>query len=112
MEIDMKIIAALSFAAALIAIPALGQAQDERSASGATSQQGNQGNKGPDQEKGSTGWGGGSKAQGSAGHPIDQTTGKEVEIHDESEASQQAPIATGADLKGPPAQLPPSKTPE
>jgi hypothetical protein len=68
-----------------------------------------------DQEKGSTGWGGGSKDQptqssGSAGNPM--TNGKPVEVHDQAEAKNQAPLATGEDLKGPAVQLAPSKTPE
>jgi hypothetical protein len=68
-----------------------------------------------DQEKGSTGWSGGSKDQvtqgsGSAGNPL--VNGKPVEVHDQAEAKQQAPIATGEDLKGPAVQLAPSKTPE
>lgn len=69
----------------------------------------------PDQEKGSTGWGGGSKDQpsqsaGSAGNPL--VNGKPMEVHDQAEAKGQAPIATGQDLKGQAVQLAPSKTPE
>jgi hypothetical protein len=65
-----------------------------------------------DQEKGSTGWGGGSKDQvsQSAGNPT--TNGKAVEAYDQAEAKDQPPIATGEDLKGPAVQLAPSKTPE
>jgi hypothetical protein len=70
-----------------------------------------------DQEKGSTGWGGGSKDQvtqnqnnGSAGNPM--VNGKPVVVHDQAEAKDQTPIATGEDLKGPAVQLAPSKTPE
>lgn len=68
-----------------------------------------------DQEKGSTGWSGGSKdqvTQGSQGDPAKATTGQKVQVHDDALAKDQAPIATGEDLKGPPAQLAPSKTPE
>jgi hypothetical protein len=67
-----------------------------------------------DQEKGSTGWSGGSKDQstGTPGHPVDPNTGQEVKVHDEQQAPNQPPVATGKDLKGPPTQLPPSKTPE
>jgi hypothetical protein len=70
-----------------------------------------------DQEKGSTGWSGGSKDQpsqstGTPGHPVNPDTGKEVESHDEQHARSQPPLATGKDLKGPATQLPPSKTPE
>ena len=69
-----------------------------------------------DQEKGSTGWSGGSKDQPtqarSQSDPANATAGQKVQVHDESLAKDQAPIATGEDLKGPPAQLAPSKTPE
>ena len=60
-----------------------------------------------DQEKGSTGWSGGSKDQ-----PSQSTTGQKVEVHDEGEAKKQPEMATGEDLKGPPQQFAPSKTPE
>ena len=56
-------------------------------------------------EKGSTGWSGGSKDQPSQ-------SGTYPEVHDEDQARNQPPLATGKDLKGPPIQLPPSKTPE
>lgn len=75
-------------------------------------------NSGPDQEKGSTGWSGGSKdqpnqqQQGSQGNPIDATTGQKVEVHDEAKANDQPAMATGEDLKGPPQKFAPSKTPE
>src|SRR5476651_2104921 len=62
------------------------------------------------QEKGSTGWSGGSKDQNSQGQAA--TTGQQVQTHDEAEAKNQAPLATGEDLKGPAVQLAPSKTPE
>ena len=70
-----------------------------------------------DQDKGSTGWSGGSKDQpsqstGTPGHPVNPNTGKEVEVHDEQQARNQPPLATGKDLKGPATQLSPSKTPE
>jgi hypothetical protein len=69
------------------------------------------------QENGSTGWSGGSKDQpsqhaGTPGHPINPNTGKEIEVYDEQQARNQPPLATGKDLKGPPTQLAPSKTPE
>jgi hypothetical protein len=64
---------------------------------------------GGDQEKGSTGWSGGAKDQ------PDQkagTTGQKVEVHDDALAKGQPDMATGEDLKGPPQQFAPSKTPE
>ena len=70
-----------------------------------------------DQEKGSTGWSGGAKdqpsqsAKGTQGTPV-STTGQKVEAHDASEAKTQPEMATGEDLKGPPQQFAPSKTPE
>jgi hypothetical protein len=70
-----------------------------------------------DQEKGSTGWSGGSKdqpsqsAKGTQGDPV-TTTGQKVEEHDEGEAKKQPEVATGEDLKGPPQQFAPSNTPE
>ncbi len=60
-----------------------------------------------DQEKGSTGWGGGSKDQ-----PTQGSGAQKVVVHDEARAKDQPVIATGEDLKGPPTQLAPSKTPE
>jgi hypothetical protein len=74
-------------------------------------------NSASDQEKGSTGWSGGSKDQpsqstGTPGHPVNPSTSKEVEVHDEQQARNQPPLATGKDLKGPSTKLPPSKTPE
>ena len=42
----------------------------------------------------------------------DATTGQSPTVHDESEAKDQPEVATGEDLKGPPRQFPPSKTPE
>jgi hypothetical protein len=70
-----------------------------------------------EQEKGSTGWSGAQKDQvtqskGSQGHPVDQTTGQAVTVHDEAEKNQQPAMATGQDLKGPPKQFAPSQTPE
>jgi hypothetical protein len=61
-----------------------------------------------DQEKGSTGWSGGSKDQPSQS----TTTGQKVEVHDDAAAKTQPEVATGEDLKGPPQQFAPSKTPE
>lgn len=74
-------------------------------------------NTGGDQEKGSTGWSGGSKDQsqqsaGAPGDPTSPATGKRVEIHDDAQAANQPALASGEDLKGPSVQLPPSKTPE
>jgi len=57
-------------------------------------------------QKGATGWSGGAKDQ------VNQTTGQKVEVHDDAAAKTQPVIATGVDLKGPPRQLAPSKTPE
>jgi len=71
-----------------------------------------------DQDKGSSGWSGGAKDQpsqnapkGTQGDP-GTTTGQKVEAHDEGEAKTQPEMATGEDLKGPPQQFAPSKTPE
>lgn len=66
-------------------------------------------NSAPDQEKGSTGWSGGAKDQPSQSA---ETTGQKVEIHDDAKAKDQPVTATGEDLKGPPKQFAPSKTPE
>jgi hypothetical protein len=64
-----------------------------------------------DQEKGSTGWTGGSKDQPSQ---LSQgpTTGQQVKVHDEDKAKDQPFMATGQDLKGPARQFAPSQTPE
>jgi len=77
------------------------------------------------QNRGSTGWTGAhpetggetlnqdqNRPKGEQGNPIDATTGQNVTVHDQLEAKDQPPIATGEDLKGPPRQLAPSKTPE
>ncbi len=62
------------------------------------------------QDKGNTGWTGGSGYQ-----PTQEngggTTGQNT-VHDEDRAKTQPVEASGQDLKGPPQQLPPSKTPE
>jgi hypothetical protein len=58
-----------------------------------------------DQEKGSTGWSGGSKDQPSQ-------SGGTPQVHDQEKARDQPALATGKSLNGPPVQLPPSKTPE
>ena len=108
----MKTIAALSLAAALTLLPSLSQAQNSGAPPQGSPDSAQQGNTGPDQEKGSTGWGGGSKVQGSQGHPIDPMTGQAVQVHDEAEAKDQPPLASGEDLKGPAVQLAPSQTPE
>lgn len=70
-----------------------------------------------EQEKGATGWSGGhrdqpSQSKGSQGHPVDQTTGQAVTVNDDAEKASQPAMATGQDLKGPPQQFAPSKTPE
>jgi hypothetical protein len=82
-----------------------------------------QGNTTPDQ-KGATGWSGGARDQPSqlggdkAAAPADaaakpaETTGQKIEVHDEALAKDQPAMATGEDLKGPPTQFAPSKTPE
>jgi hypothetical protein len=69
------------------------------------------------QNKGSTGWTGAHPEIGGAtnqavkpGKP--STTGQAVTVHDDAETKDQPVLATGEDLKGPPTQLPPSKTPE
>jgi len=69
------------------------------------------------QNKGSTGWTGahpetGGASVGTQGNPKDATTGKSVEVHDQAAAKSQPTVASGEDLKGPPQQFPPSKTPE
>lgn len=72
------------------------------------------------QNKGSSGWTGGhpetggatTEGSGQASKPKDATTGQGVQVHDEAEAKDQPTMATGKDLKGPPMQFAPSKTPE
>ena len=71
------------------------------------------------QNKGSTGWtgahpevGGVTQDKGKPGNPKAETTGQAVQVHDQAEAKDQPLMATGEDLKGPPAQFAPSKTPE
>jgi len=68
------------------------------------------------QNKGSTGWTGAHPETGGAtvepAKPSSETTGQGVQIHDQDAAKTQPWVATGEDLKGPPAQFPPSKTPE
>ena len=54
---------------------------------------------------GSTGWTGGSRGS-------TETTGQNSEKSDSESAQQQPEMATGSDLKGPPAQFPAAKTPE
>jgi hypothetical protein len=68
-------------------------------------------NSGPDQEKGSTGWSGGAKDQPGQQQQGNSTTGQAV-VHDDDKAKDQPLTATGEDLKGPPTQFAPSKTPE
>lgn len=69
-----------------------------------------------DQEKGSTGWSGGSKDQvgqsAKGSETTGQATGQKVQVHDEALAKDQPLLATGEDLKGPPVRLAPSQTPE
>lgn len=68
------------------------------------------------EHKGNTGWTGGAQDQptqsGNSQAKPAETSGQKVEIHDEARAKDQPPVATGEDLKGPPAQFAPSKTPE
>ena len=71
------------------------------------------------QNKGSTGWtgahpetGGATSDKGTQGNPKDATTGQAVQVHDDALAKTQPLTATGEDLKGPPKQFAPSKTPE
>ena len=82
--------------------------------------QSNSGGDGTDpQNRGSTGWtgahpetGGATLDKGKPGNPKTETTGQSVDVHDQAEAMDQPAVATGEDLKGPPAQFAPSKTPE
>ena len=60
------------------------------------------------ENKGNTGWTGGSQDQPSQSG----TTGQKVEVHDEAKAKTATPTASGEDLKGPTQQFAPSKTPE
>ena len=62
--------------------------------------------------RGSTGWTGAHPETGPNKPKGDATTGQSPPVHDESEAKDQPELATGEDLKGPPRQFPPSKTPE
>ena len=73
------------------------------------------------QNKGSTGWTGAhpetggatqTKAQGTPGSPVNETTGQKVQVHDEAAAESQPEVATGSDLKGTPIRFAPSQTPE
>jgi hypothetical protein len=67
-----------------------------------------QGNSGTaPEQKGNTGWTG-----GAADQPTQSTDGKKIEVHDEARAKDMPLTASGEDLKGPPQQLAPSKTPE
>jgi hypothetical protein len=58
---------------------------------------------------GATGWTGGSRGQT---HDSATTTGQGGGERDTEAAKDQPVMATGEDLKGPPAQFPPNKTPE
>jgi hypothetical protein len=88
--------------------------------SAAMAQNGSGGNGDSPQNQGSTGWTGahpdtgGStpKDPGTQGSPKNTTTGQAVTVHDDAETKDQPVMATGEDLKGPPTQFAPSKTPE
>src|ERR1700710_3144347 len=58
---------------------------------------------------GATGWTGGSRGQT---HDSATTTGQGGGAQDAEAAKDQPVMATGEDLKGPPTQFPPNKTPE
>jgi hypothetical protein len=58
---------------------------------------------------GATGWTGGSRGQT---QDSATTTGQGNSARDAEAAKDQPAMATGEDLKGPPAQFPPNKTPE
>ena len=58
---------------------------------------------------GSTAWTGGSRGQT---HDSATTTGQGNDARDAEAAKDQPVMATGEDLKGPPKQFPPNKTPE
>jgi len=58
---------------------------------------------------GATGWTGGSRGQT---HDSATTTGQGNSAQDTEAAKDQPVMATGEDLKGPPTQFPPNKTPE
>jgi hypothetical protein len=58
---------------------------------------------------GATGWTGGSRGQT---HDSATTTGQGNSAQDTAAAKDQPVMATGEDLKGPPTQFPPNKTPE
>jgi hypothetical protein len=69
------------------------------------------------QNRGSTGWTGahpkiGDVAMDKKGKPVNATTGQQAKVNDQQEAKGQPVVASGEDLKGPPQQFPPSKTPE
>jgi hypothetical protein len=96
-ETMMKTVGLLSAAALLLASITVSYAQ---AASGTAPE-----------NKGNTGWTGGAADQPSQNKP-GETTGQKVEIHDEAKAKDATPTASGEDLKGPPQQFAPSKTPE
>jgi hypothetical protein len=98
LEAIMKTLTALSLALAILAVPAITNAQEERSSSGAISDKAHS----PDDA---------SAANKPQSQPA-ETTGQKVEIHDEGKAKDQPAMATGEDLKGPAKQFAPSKTPE
>jgi hypothetical protein len=65
------------------------------------------------ENKGNTGWTGGSQDQPSQSKPGETTgQGKKVEVHDDALAKNQPLTATGEDLNGKPTRFAPSKTPE
>lgn len=60
-------------------------------------------------EMGATGWTGGTRGQT---HDSATVSGPGASAKDTEAAKDQPAMATGADLKGPPAQFPANKTPE
>jgi hypothetical protein len=86
--------------------------------SGVAAQNGMGGSGTDPQNRDNTGWtgahpgtGGGTNASTTPGKPA--TTGQAApEVDDQAEAKDQPTVATGEDLKGPPTQFAPSKTPE
>jgi hypothetical protein len=95
----MKAVGIISAAALLLASSTLSYAQGDSGTA--------------PENKGNTGWTGGSQDQPSQNKPA-ETTGQspKVEVHDDALAKDQPLTATGANLKGPPTRFAPSKTPE
>jgi hypothetical protein len=75
----------------------------------ATTPQHNSGSGTAPENMGATGWTGGSRGQT---HDSATTTGQGSSAQDAEVAKDQPVEASGQDLKGPPQQFPPNKTPE